>query len=275
MPDGNLLAMVRDVTERDAAAAAVRSAEERMRFALEAAGVGIWDMDVAAGTLRWSDIFQAQHGLTAGVSSGTLDHLLERVHPDDRSAFVQAMGAVTESKTDFTVQYRAVWPDGAIRWLNGAGRMIRDEQGQAVRGVGISLDITASHMLQGQLQQAQKMEAIGQLAGGIAHDFNNLLTAVLGFSRLVNDTLEADDPRRADMEEVIQAGQRATALTKQLLAFSRKELIQPVPVDLNVLIRRTHKMLSRLIGEDIEIELVLGADVGRSMPIPVSWIRSS
>jgi two-component system, cell cycle sensor histidine kinase and response regulator CckA len=261
MPDGHLLAMVRDVTDRDAAAAAVRAAEERMRFALEAAGVGIWDMDVESGVLKWSDVFEAHHGLRPGVAGGSLDDLLERIHPPDRESVVSAMRSVDQAGRDFELEYRAIWSDGSIRWLNGAGRIILGTHGEPVRGVGVSLDVTARHVLEAQLQQSQKMEAVGQLAGGVAHDFNNLLTAVLGFSRLVRESLEPGDPRILDIEEVIQAGVRATALTKQLLAFSRKEVIQPVAVDLNSLIETTHTMLRRLIGEDIDIALALGVDV--------------
>jgi two-component system cell cycle sensor histidine kinase/response regulator CckA len=261
MPDGNLLAMIHDVTDRDAAAAAVRSAEQRMRFALEAAGIGIWDMDIASGVLTWSDLFASHHGLQHDVTTGTLDDLLERVHPQDRATLVDAMRLVHNPGTDFALQYRACWPDGTIRYLNGAGRIMLGNNGEPVRGVGISLDVTARHVLEAQLQQAQKMEAVGQLAGGVAHDFNNLLTVVLGFSRLVRENLHEGDPGIADIEEVIQAGVRATALTKQLLAFSRKEVMQPVAVDLNALIGNTHTMLRRLIGEDIEVTLALDAEL--------------
>ena len=261
MPDGNLLAMVRDVTDRDAAAAAVRSAEERMRFALEAAGVGVWDMDVESGALTWSDMFVVHHGLKRGVAGGALEDLLARIHPQDRETVVHAMRSVNEAAAEFTLEYRAIWPDGMIRWLNGAGRIIVGQHGEPVRAVGVSLDVTARHILEAQLQQSQKMDAVGQLAGGVAHDFNNLLTAVLGFSRLVRDSLDHEDPRIADIDEVIQAGVRATALTKQLLAFSRKEVIKPVAVDVNALIENTHTMLRRLIGEDIEVVLGLGRDV--------------
>jgi two-component system cell cycle sensor histidine kinase/response regulator CckA len=261
MPDGNPLAMVRDVTERDAAAAAVRSAEERMRFALEAAGVGIWDMDFESGALKWSESFVLHHGLKRGVAGGAVEDVIERIHPQDRETVVHAMRSVNQAATEFTLEYRAIWPDGMIRWLNGAGRIIVGQHGEPVRAVGVSLDVTARHILEAQLQQSQKMEAVGQLAGGVAHDFNNLLTAVLGFSRLVRDSLDEDDPRIADIDEVIQAGVRATALTKQLLAFSRKEVIKPVAVDVNSLIENTHTMLRRLIGEDIEVVLALGSGV--------------
>ena len=197
MPDGNLLAMIRDVTDRNEAIEALRAAEERMRFALESAGVGIWDLDYTTGVLRWSNILEQQYGIPTGTFGGTLDALLERVHPDDRAAVRENAAAAARSGTDITSLHRAVWPDGTIRWLSGAGRIRRGAGGEALRGVGISLDITERRELEAQFQQAQKMEALGRLAGGVAHDFNNLLTAILGYCELLLIDLTPGDTRQA------------------------------------------------------------------------------
>jgi two-component system cell cycle sensor histidine kinase/response regulator CckA len=116
-------------------------------------------------------------------------------------------------------------------------------------------------LLEEKLRQSQKLEAIGQLAGGVAHDFNNLITAILGYSNFVIETLEDQDPRRADLEEVVRAGQRAAALTRQLLAFSRKQVLKPVPVNINALVTGMHQMLGRLIGEHIDLVTVLAPDL--------------
>ena len=141
-----------------------------------------------------------------------------------------------ESGADFSVQNRSIRPDGAVRWLSGAGRVLLGERGEPVRGIGISLDVTERRTLEGQYQQAQKMEAVGRLAGGVAHDFNNLLTAILGYCELLLDDIGPDDPSRRDITEIQKAGERAAGLTRQLLAFSRKQIIEPTLLDLNVIV---------------------------------------
>jgi two-component system cell cycle sensor histidine kinase/response regulator CckA len=136
--------------------------------------------------------------------------------------------------------------------------------GQApLRGVGISLDVTERRQLEEQYHQAQKMEAIGRLAGGVAHDFNNLLTAILGYCELLLVDRPTDDGEFADITQIQKAGVRASALTRQLLAFSRKEIIQPVRLDVNGIVNDMKPMLERLIGEDVRVVLALRPDVGR------------
>ncbi len=130
-----------------------------------------------------------------------------------------------------------------------------------MRSVGISLDVTERRTLEAQYLQAQKMEAIGQLAGGVAHDFNNLLTAILGYCELLLTDLDPADPRHADVGEIKKAGTRAAGLTRQLLAFSRKQIIEPTRLDLNVVVTEMREMLGRLIGEDVDVVLRLGRDL--------------
>jgi signal transduction histidine kinase len=122
------------------------------------------------------------------------------------------------------------------------------------------VDITAQVDLQAQLLQSQKMETVGRLAGGIAHDFNNLLTVINGTAELVLDQLKSPDPVRADIEQIRDAGDRAAALTRQLLAFSRKQVLTPAPLDLRVLVRRMEDMLRRLVSVEISLRVVTGDD---------------
>ena len=164
--------------------------------------------------------------------------------------------------TDYEVEFRALWPDGSARWNAGQARMVRDSDGTPMRLLGIGTDISERKSLEAQFRQAQKMEAVGLLAGGVAHDFNNLLTAILGYSTFVIDTFGPQDRRRADMEEVLKAGQRAAVLTRQLLAFSRKQVLQPTSVDLNALVMGIRQMLARLIGETVDLVPILAPDLG-------------
>jgi len=244
-----------DITERSRAAEAVRTAEERMRFALQSANVGIWDQDFSSGVVQWSETLEAHYGLLPGTFDGTFEAFVERVHPDDREAVRETIGMAMKSGADFSVEHRTVWPDGTMRWLSGAGRFRLGEHGEPVRGLGISLDVTERRTLEAQYRQAQKMEAVGRLAGGVAHDFNNLLTAILGYCELLLADLDPDDPRTADIAEIEKAGLSAAGLTRQLLAFSRKEIIEPTLLDLTVVVAGMRGLLGRLIGEDVKIAL--------------------
>jgi two-component system, cell cycle sensor histidine kinase and response regulator CckA len=253
--------IARQITTQRIAEADLKRADERMRFALEAAGVGIWDMDYTTGVLQWSETLEAQYGLPRGTFGETFEAFIERVHPDDRESLVETIGKAMKSGADFSVQHRSILPDGTVRWLSGAGRILLDEHGAPTRGVGISLDVTERHMLEEQYQQAQRMEAVGQLAGGVAHDFNNLLTVILGYCELLLADLAPDDRRQADIAEIQKAGDSAARLTRQLLAFSRKQIIEPQVLDLNVVVAEMRAMLGRLIREDVKVRLGLRHDL--------------
>jgi PAS domain S-box-containing protein len=145
-----------------------------------------------------------------------------------------------------------------IEWRN---TVLRDDAGRVIGALSSGTDITERRTLEKQYQQAQKMEAIGRLAGGVAHDFNNLLTVILGFCELLLADLDPDDPRRADIAEIQKAGTSAAVLTRQLLAFGRKQIIEPTVLDLNVVVADMRPMLGRLIGEDVKVVLGLLPDL--------------
>ena len=118
---------------------ALQTAEERMRFALQNADVGIWDMDYTTGVLRWSETMEAHYGVQPGTFGGTFEAFVERIHPDDRGSVLETLAKAMKAGADFSLLNRSIWPDGTVRWLSGAGRMLLDEHGEPVRGVGISL----------------------------------------------------------------------------------------------------------------------------------------
>ena len=151
--------------------------------------------------------------------------------------------------------------DGKARWVSASKAPIKDAAGQVVGLVGISRDITHEIELQQQLQQASKMDAIGRLAGGVAHDFNNLLQAILGFTEILLTGVGEQDPQYEDLKQIERAAKRAADLTRQLLVFSRKQRVELQIIDINQIILTTEKMLRRLMGENIEIVLLLNADV--------------
>ncbi len=249
-----------DVTERNAISRALRRTEERFRFALEASGVGIWDMNYVTGELSWSDILAAQYGATPG-SVKSFESFLGYVHEDDLPKLLDVLSEGAKSGEDFKLAHRIVWADGTIRWLISGGRIHRDADGKPTRAIGISLDVTERRMLEDQLQQGQKMEAIGRLASGVAHDFNNLLTVILGFSDMLAGEILPESPQGRDLAEIVKASHRAAGLTGQLLAFSRQQVMQTVSIDLNKLIGDMSGMLERLIGEKIDISHKLQFDL--------------
>jgi PAS domain S-box-containing protein len=179
--------------ERDRTTGALRIAEERMRFALEAAGVGIWDMDYATGALRWSEILESQYGLEPGTFGGTFEEFVERVHPDDRESLLETLGNAMKFGTDFTVQTRSIWRDGTIRWLSGAGRIHMGEHGEPVRGVGISQDVTERKRADAALVESETRKAavldsvldciVSMDADGRVIEFNAAAERTFGYTK--------------------------------------------------------------------------------------------
>jgi two-component system cell cycle sensor histidine kinase/response regulator CckA len=160
------------------------------------------------------------------------------------------------------VEEKEDWPDGRITWVLTSKAPTRNESGQVVGLVGVSRDITDRKELEQQLRQGQKMEAIGRLAGGVAHDFNNLLGVIIGCGEAVSKRLAGNDSLRAKLAEVLKAAHRGADLTRQLLAFSRRQVLQPKAVDLNDVVSDMEAMLRRLIGEDVVLTTLLASELG-------------
>lgn len=257
---------LRDAEERHrrrAAEGELSETRERMRFALEASSVGTWEVDLVRGTQVWSSVEERLHGLRAGQFGGTLDALMNLIHPSDRERVRNESAQLFRARADTRIEYRVIWADGSVHWISSIGHAFHDGEGRPVRAAGISLEITHQKELQEQLFQAQKMESIGNLAGGIAHDFNNMLTVISGCCQLLDEHEGLDPNMRRDLQEIRNAVDRGAALTRQLLASSRKQVLAPQIVNLNDIVGNVGTMLQRLIEENIHLENRLASDLAQ------------
>ena len=179
------------------------------------------------------------------------------VHPDDLEAFLEERARSRSTGAAFSLSYRLLDRDGRVVWVLDESHAVVGPDGAALFCQGFLVDVTERKQLEEQLRQSHKMEAIGQLAGGIAHDFNNMLTAISGYAELLGYSFDAGDPRLEDVGELKRAAAHAASLTRQLLAFSRKELLLPQRLDPNVIVRELESMLRRTIGAQIELAIEL------------------
>ncbi len=178
------------------------------------------------------------------------------LHPDDREKAIEDINAALNGERKYDFEFRVVRPDGTERFIKTNAMVIRDKDGKAVRMIGMNQDITDRKHMEEQLRQSQKMEAIGQLAGGVAHDFNNILTAIYGHCSILQMKMGKDAPFRSDIDQIYAAAERAANLTRSLLAFSRKQIMSPKKVNLNEIVMNVGKLLTRIIGEDIQLKTV-------------------
>ena len=187
---------------------------------------------------------------------------MESIHPEDRDRVKSEITRPESKAVPLSHEYRIIRPDGAVRWIHDRGFPVRDDQGRVIMFTGVATDITERKALEQQLLQAQKMEAVGRLAGGVAHDFNNLLMAITGYGELMRAKVHKDDPLYGHLENILKAGDRAAALTQQLLTFSRQKIVHPQVIDLNRVVLDLEPMLRRLIGEDLDLEVVTDRRLG-------------
>jgi len=249
-----VVASFRDVSQSLRTEQALERYQAFLEKAQEVAHVGSWiaDMD-SDDRLGWSTETHRIFGVTIGEFAGTSASFLAFVHPDDRETVRNLRLATRRTSEPYEVEHRIVRADGTVRWVRERAEVLRDAQGRAARLIGTVQDVTDQRQLEEQLRQAQKMEAMGRLAGGIAHDLNNALTAIAGYTELALGELAEGHPSRADVGEIRRAAERAASVTGQLLAFSRKQLLERRVFDLNDTVTNLGRLLGRLLGDDIDL----------------------
>jgi len=266
-----ILTSATDISERKAWEQTLQGAEERWKFALEGAGEGVWDLDLQSGYVWTSQRFQEILGATeANPAVSEARAFLEKVHPEDRQAFIETWkafvkGQVRLLETELRLQNR----EGIYRWVALRGMVIRAvPESKSRRAIGTIQDVTERRrqeeerqVLEERLRRSQRLELVGQLAGGIAHDFNNHLMVIRGYCDLM-----AGEPlgerSRALLAEIVQSTERAASLTKRLLAFGRKQVARPQVLQPNQVLQEMEAALRIMTGEGIVIEWDLAGNLG-------------
>jgi nitrogen fixation negative regulator NifL len=255
----HFIAVKQDVTERHLAQEALQRSEARYRELIENSPYGMYRSRTDGSIDYCNPAFVKMLGYDSREEVLRLN-MAKDVYADPlERQRVQEENRRAGTVKNFEVEWKRK-DDKRIR-VRLSGRLLQDESGEYTGAEIMVEDVTEQRALEQQFRQAQKMEAVGRLAGGVAHDFNNMLNVILGYADLLLDGVSPEDPRHKKLTEIRKAGDRAAALTRQLLAFSRKQVMQPVVLSLNDLVRDTSNMLARLIGEHIQLKTVLEKDL--------------
>lgn len=241
----------------------LRASEERYRLATRAAGGVLWEWNIEEGSIALGTGAHAQFGWDIDDVPMPLVWFQQRVHPEDIGAMLARAEEVhTPHTVGATHAYRFRRANGTWAMVHDHFHVIRDADGKATRVIGVMLDASERHALQEQLRQAQKMDAVGRLAGGIAHDFNNLLTIIRGNASLAMEGVDPAHPLHVELTSIEQAAARATDLTRQLLAFGRKQVLMPQPLDINAIVAQLTRLLDRLLPPTVSVRLTPAAETG-------------
>ncbi|RUO41605.1 hypothetical protein CWE22_05455 [Pseudidiomarina aestuarii] len=257
-PEG-LAVYFRDVSAERRAEQTLKRAKERFDLVTRATNDVIWDWDVAANVLWWSEAYTERFGHPRRDEGDDPDESwVQHIFAEDREQVVEGYYAAMHDKncSHWNHDYRFVRADGSVAFVNDRCYIARDAKGNAVRLIGSILDVTERRELDERLYQSQKMEAVGQLTGGIAHDFNNLLTVILGNAELISEQLPNDHALKPLADMTVSASERGAELTNRLLAFARRQPLEPKPTQLNELLHGMLPLLKRTVAEGVEVALL-------------------
>jgi PAS domain S-box-containing protein len=235
---------------------------QRLAEAQQVAQLGYWEVDSATGDVFWSDEMYRLCGMepARGGDPPPTDFFLSCVHPDDRQRMAEAAQRALTDQRDFTEQYRLRGAGGKMQTVLAKGRVVTDAGGHR-KLVGTVQNITDRVQLEHQLRQSQKMQAVGTLAGGVAHDFNNVLTVILSYSGIILAGMQEGDRYYTELQEISRAAERAGDLTRQLLTFSRQQVVQTRELSINNVVSDVERMLRRIIPANISLVLRLNPHV--------------
>jgi two-component system cell cycle sensor histidine kinase/response regulator CckA len=251
-----------DISEHKQEEELLRKSESKFRTIIERVAVGIALVDIEGRLMESNPALQEMLGYSGEELRNRVFN--EFTHPDDGMVDVDFHKDLITGKRDhYQIEKRYIRMGGEVVWGRLNVSLVRDTEGEFQFTICMVEDITERKRLETQFFQSQKMETVGRLAGGIAHDFNNLLTVIKGYTQISLSQIKEADPSRENIEEIRKAAERAAELTHQLLAFSRRQILDMKVLDLNSLVRGLEKMVSRVIGEDIEMFTVLADDLGR------------
>ncbi len=251
-----------DITARKDIELELRANQQYLRTALDMAKLGVWHRNLETDIITCDSLARSIFGWEENQVI-TLEMLFNSIAPQDRERFLEKRSGVISGQQDSEagIEYRIHTPDGGLRWVSVHRNLVHDSTGNPKRLIGVVQDITRRKQeneeklaLEQQFLHAQKMEAVGRLAGGIAHDFNNLLMVIRSYAEITEDGLPPNDSLRKNIQAIMKAADRAASLTGQMLAFSRKQVLSPVALNLNAAVSESAKMLQRLIGEDIDLQ---------------------
>ncbi len=243
--------------EQESATETLRQRDAQLRVALDGARMGIWSWSAERNTLVWDDTLRRLYGLGPTDQVRSYEDFVSRVHPDDRELVNQSVRRAVAEGGRLDYEFRIILPDGRTRWIADQGRVITAGLDGTVAMSGVCIDVTDRKATEEQLRHAHRMESVGRLAGGVAHEANNQMSVVLSAADFVLRRHDIPEAVRMDMDYIRRAAERTAAVTSQLLAFSRRQILRPQVLDLNEAVRRFETTLRRVMGEDCAVRLRL------------------